>query len=242
MSATEEGVEPPAAGMAAVLAVLAPVLTGTAALIFLGVGYALTLLTPDPDVSSTMVLMGWLFSGATVLSLLVAMLGLLITALRTASPVVGSRAADRTLGFATFVAGARRAHLREEWAALLAGEPENDVVLSSRRRMAYALGFLWAAVRLRVHDLTRPCWRPVDWLLAVESRTNRFIALAVGGQAVYIVGSGGIPALVTEIWEPCGLFGGGLYVLSRWLRRVRGIELATVRDDPLEDESRHRSG
>ncbi|MER5839555.1 hypothetical protein ABT099_04450 [Streptomyces prasinus] len=49
----------------------------------------------------------------------------------------------------------------------------------------------------------------------------------VGAQAIYIVDDGGIPALVTEIWEPCGILGAGLYVLVRWLRRVRGIELVT---------------
>ncbi|MGW6471109.1 hypothetical protein [Streptomyces nigra] len=56
----------------------------------------------------------------------------------------------------------------------------------------------------------------------------------VGAQAIYIVDDGGIPALVTEIWEPCGIFGAGLYVLARWLRGVRGIELATNSTPPEE--------
>ncbi|MER5212993.1 hypothetical protein ABT063_21055 [Streptomyces sp. NPDC002838] len=68
----------------------------------------------------------------------------------------------------------------------------------------------------------------------MDSRTNGFIAAVVGTQAVYIVDDGGIPALVTEIWEPCGILGAGLYVLARWLRRVRGIELAPASPPPEE--------
>ncbi|WP_307677742.1 hypothetical protein [Streptomyces sp. V4I2] len=74
----------------------------------------------------------------------------------------------------------------------------------------------------------------MDWLLSKDSRTNGFIATVVGAQAIYIVDDGGLPALVTEIWEPCGILGAGLYVLARWLRRVRGIELATTCPPPEE--------
>lgn len=91
-----------------------------------------------------------------------------------------------------------------------------------------------AAVRFRLHDLARPCWVPVDWLLSKDSRTNGFIAAIVGAQAIYIVDDGGIPALVTEVWEPCGILGAGLYVLACWLRRVRGIELAPISPPPEE--------
>ncbi|MDQ1049134.1 hypothetical protein QFZ76_007370 [Streptomyces sp. V4I2] len=87
---------------------------------------------------------------------------------------------------------------------------------------------------MRLHDLAAPLWHPVDWLLSKDSRTNGFIATVVGAQAIYIVDDGGLPALVTEIWEPCGILGAGLYVLARWLRRVRGIELATTCPPPEE--------
>ncbi|MFD7291818.1 hypothetical protein ACFV9W_00895 [Streptomyces sp. NPDC059897] len=89
---------------------------------------------------------------------------------------------------------------------------------------------------MRLSDMGAPFWTPVDWLLRAERRTNTLIALVVGAQAVYIVGDGGLAALVTEIWEPCAILGGALYVLARWLRRVRGIELATVRSEPPPDE------
>jgi hypothetical protein len=89
-----------------------------------------------------------------------------------------------------------------------------------------ALGFLLAASRMRLRDTVRPGWKPVDWLLRESSRSNTFITAAVGAQAIYIVGDRGLSALVTEVWEPCGIAGASLFVLARWLRRVRGIELA----------------
>lgn len=248
MSVDERHEEPvPTAGPFAVVAVLAPVLAGTFAAVCLLVGYALKMLSPAPSVAATLLTTGWVFGAVTAAAILVAAVGLLFTALRNGSSSVEetdtptpsvpqrrpSRAGNGTLSFAAFVAGRRRAHLREEWAAILAGDPERGIVLSSRARMRYVLGFLWAAVRLRVRDLAAPLWAPVDWLLSVESRTNGFIAAVVGTQAIYIVGHGGLPALVTEVWEPCGIVGGALYVLARWLRRIRGIELATAtRDDP----------
>jgi len=132
--------------------------------------------------------------------------------------------------------GARRRHLLQEWQAHLAGAPEEAVVLTPGQRRGYAAGFVLAALRMRLHDLCGPLWRPVDWLLSTDSRTNTFVTAVVGGQAIYIVGNGGIPALMTEIWGPCGASGTGLYLLARWLRRLRGIELATVRPPSSSEE------
>jgi hypothetical protein len=146
------------------------------------------------------------------------------------------RAPRGAMRLASFLAGRRRPHLREEWAAVLAGDPESGRSLSAAAQFRYALGFLAAAIRMRLHDLVLPLWIPVDWLLAKESRTNTLIAAVVGGQAVYIVGDGGLESLVTEIWEPCGIFGGALYVLARWLRRARGIELAAARSNGSDQQ------
>lgn len=134
--------------------------------------------------------------------------------------------AARAASIAVRIAGRNRAHLRADWAAVLAGAPEDNVTFSARRQCLLAVGFLCAALRMRVHDVARPAWRPVDWLLSASSRTNALITGVVGAQAVYIVDDGGLLALVTGVWEPCGTLGTALYVLARWLRRVRGIELA----------------
>ncbi|MEV0963789.1 MULTISPECIES: hypothetical protein [unclassified Streptomyces] len=70
------------AGFAAVLAVLAPVLAGTAALILLFVGYVLKAVSPDAAFADTLLTAGWFFGALTAAGLLAAAIGLLVTALR----------------------------------------------------------------------------------------------------------------------------------------------------------------
>jgi hypothetical protein len=142
--------------------------------------------------------------------------------------------ARRTTVWAARLAGSRRSHLEREWAAVLAGSPEDGVRLSSRRQLLLAVGFIVAAGRMRLHDLAVPVWRPIDWVLRVQSRTNGFITCVVGAQAIYIADHGGLAVLVTDVWEPCGGASLALYALSKWLRQVRGIELATLRREPDE--------
>ncbi|OWA11242.1 hypothetical protein B9W68_15595 [Streptomyces sp. CS227] len=70
------------AGALAVLAVLAPLLAGTAALIFLLVGYGLRMLDPVPALAQTLLTTGWVFAAFAAAALLAAGLALLLTALR----------------------------------------------------------------------------------------------------------------------------------------------------------------
>ncbi|GAB2874850.1 membrane protein [Streptomyces deserti] len=77
-----EVAETAGAGAVAVVAVLAPVLAGTAAAIFLLVGYILKMLDPEPAFAQTMLTTGWVFGAVTAVAILVAAAGLLITALR----------------------------------------------------------------------------------------------------------------------------------------------------------------
>ncbi|MDK1346249.1 hypothetical protein QNO09_23650 [Streptomyces sp. 378] len=70
------------AGAVAVVAVLAPVLAGTAAAIFLLVGYILQMLDPEQGFARTMLTTGWVFGALTAVAILVAAVGLLLTALR----------------------------------------------------------------------------------------------------------------------------------------------------------------
>lgn len=140
-----------------------------------------------------------------------------------------TRFATRVTGVAASLAGSRRAYLQDDWAAVLAGDPEMNAALEPGQQRALAIGFVFAAIRLRARDGARPLWRPVDWLLRVPSRTNAFIAATVGSQAIYIVGDDGLDALLTQVWEPCGIAGASLFALTRWLRRVRGIEVAPDR-------------
>jgi hypothetical protein len=92
-----EAAETTGAGAIAVVAVLAPVLAGTAAAIFLLVGYILKMVTPEPAFARTMLTVGWVFGAVTALAILVAAAGLLLTALRNRPSLQAGRhtAADR---------------------------------------------------------------------------------------------------------------------------------------------------
>lgn len=76
----------PGAGLGAVLAVLAPVLAGVAAVLFLLVGYLLQLMDPDPSFSSPIRRAGWLFALFTAAAIVVAVAALVVTALRRGGP------------------------------------------------------------------------------------------------------------------------------------------------------------
>ncbi|MEU7471274.1 hypothetical protein AB0A94_22590 [Streptomyces sp. NPDC044984] len=77
------------AGAVAVVAVLAPVLAGTAAAIFLLVGYVLRMLDPGAAFARTMLTTGWVFGAVTAVAILVAAVGLLLTALRNKPSALG---------------------------------------------------------------------------------------------------------------------------------------------------------
>ncbi|MDW4910949.1 hypothetical protein RB628_37945 [Streptomyces sp. ADMS] len=81
-SMSETAAETAGAGAVAVVAVLAPVLAGTAAALFLLVGYILKMLDPEPAFAQTMLTTGWVFGAVTAAAILVAAVGLLLTALR----------------------------------------------------------------------------------------------------------------------------------------------------------------
>ncbi|MER7967584.1 hypothetical protein ABTX35_00955 [Streptomyces sp. NPDC096080] len=81
-SSLAETNETEGAGAGAVVAVLAPVLAGTAAVIFLLVGYLLRALSPGLGFAQTMITAGWVFGAVTAAAILVAAVGLLLTALR----------------------------------------------------------------------------------------------------------------------------------------------------------------
>ncbi|UGY92516.1 hypothetical protein [Streptomyces gobiensis] len=73
------------AGLFAIISVLAPVLAGTAAAIFLIVGYVLHMVTPEPSIAAPMRNVGWVFAALAAASILIASVGLLLTAVRNGS-------------------------------------------------------------------------------------------------------------------------------------------------------------
>lgn len=95
------------AGIGAVITVLAPVLAGTAALIFLLVGYVLKALSPALAFAGTMVTAGWFFAAVAAAAILVAAVGLLITAVRNGATSLPAE--DETEELPEDVARAREA-------------------------------------------------------------------------------------------------------------------------------------
>ncbi|WEH16793.1 hypothetical protein [Streptomyces sp. VNUA24] len=77
-----EVTEAAGAGAGAIAAVLAPVLAGTAAVLFLLVGYVMKALDPERAIAETLLTTGWVFGAVTAAAILVAAVGLLLTALR----------------------------------------------------------------------------------------------------------------------------------------------------------------
>jgi hypothetical protein len=84
------------AGLFAVVAVLTPILAGTAALIFLVLGYLLHAVhTPEPTIAAPLRTAGWLFAAIAAIGILAGMIGLVSTALRNGS--TATRDADRDI-------------------------------------------------------------------------------------------------------------------------------------------------
>lgn len=140
-------------------------------------------------------------------------------------PSPRSRFAVEAVSLAAVLAGPRR-NMRDVWLADLAGVPEEGIVLTWVQQRRLARGFVVAGLRMRLHDLCSPLWRPVDWLLTTDSRTNTVTAATVGALVIYIARQDGLHTLLTEGWGWCAGCGGSLYLLFRWLRRIRGIEIA----------------
>jgi hypothetical protein len=136
---------------------------------------------------------------------------------------------------AVAVAGDRGARLRDTWMADIAGAPEEGLTLSRWQQVGHAAGFMIAAIRMRSRALSEPMWRPVDWVLASESRSRSVITLAVGALVIYIVKHDGLHGLLTDGWGWCGGCAVALHLFFRWLRKVRGVDLAVVDQNPPQN-------
>ncbi|WP_410537554.1 hypothetical protein [Streptomyces sp. KL2] len=95
------------AGLFATLSVLAPVLAGSAALIFLLVGHLLRVMDPEPSIAAPMRTAGWAFAALTAASLLAACVGLLVTAVRHGAGAIRAGGPSGQSALADEVARAR---------------------------------------------------------------------------------------------------------------------------------------
>ncbi|MER7882664.1 hypothetical protein ABTY35_07495 [Streptomyces fimicarius] len=85
------------AGIGAVVTVLTPLLAGTAAVIFLLVGYLLKAVSPSVAFGDSMVAAGWFFAAVAAAAILVAAVGLLVTALRNSTTSLAAEDEEQEL-------------------------------------------------------------------------------------------------------------------------------------------------
>lgn len=84
------------AGLFPVVAVLTPVLSGSAALIFLITGYVMSAMSPRPALAAPLRTAGWLFLAIAGAGILFCTIGMLLTALRDGSSAIHASSADGT--------------------------------------------------------------------------------------------------------------------------------------------------
>ncbi|MEV5449972.1 hypothetical protein [Streptomyces sp. NPDC052535] len=155
-------------------------------------------------------------------------------AARWARRSLQSRLAVSLMALAVVLAGQRGARMRDTWMVDLIGVPEEGLTLTGWTRVRHSVGFVRAALRMRSRVALAVLWRPIDWLLATESRTSTLIALTVGAQVIYIHKHDGLYKLLTEGWGWCAGCAVALHFFFRWLRKIRGIELAVSGQDASE--------
>lgn len=132
--------------------------------------------------------------------------------------------ARRLTDLAVVLAGRRRAALRDEWRAHLAGESGHDPV--TWRKVRQALGFVASAIRCRCSDATEAAWTPVDAILKSRTLSNLFV-LAPTWAAAYLVLRHEGTLGVVKAAESISAIGGFLYGLvrvGRWWRNVKPQE------------------
>lgn len=97
------------AGLAAVISVLAPLLAGAAAVIFLLLGYGLHLASPEPSLAAPLRSVGWAFVLLAAAGALLAMAGMVWTALRNGATAIRDLPGAAPTGLPADVERARQA-------------------------------------------------------------------------------------------------------------------------------------
>ncbi|MGX6603599.1 hypothetical protein ACWKSP_15865 [Micromonosporaceae bacterium Da 78-11] len=125
-------------------------------------------------------------------------------------------------GFSAWLAGPRRASDAETWRAHLLGDPDWQLPLSDHAQMRAALGFLGAALRMRGRDAANLLGRPLDWLVATESRAAALVLVAAVVPVLVLHRAGGWSRVWDDL-EQVGVVAGFTAALVPSWRRIRDI-------------------
>lgn len=137
-------------------------------------------------------------------------------------PSWAAKAASEALtGIAVFLAGRKRAVLGAEWRAHLSGE--TGCGLGASKQCRVAVGFLCAAFRYRLLDVTDLVWRPVDAVLGSRELSNLIVMLPTLIVAVTFIRSAGVYGLVSNLVNVAAVWSAayGLIRAGRWWRGVK---------------------
>ncbi|MFI6513588.1 hypothetical protein ACIBCT_38795 [Streptosporangium sp. NPDC050855] len=121
---------------------------------------------------------------------------------------------QRLLSMAAFISGRSRGWRLLEWAADLERSP---------KPVRYASGLVWAALRMRLADLTGPLWRAACWMLTTEARTWGPLGIVIALAVVNIYHSQGWgTAFFTGLVEITAVAQGVQWLRKRWGVTVKG--------------------
>jgi hypothetical protein len=111
---------------------------------------------------------------------------------------------QRLTTLAILIAGRKRADLRSEWRSHLSGE--TGAGLPQNRQVREAAGFMLAALRYRLQDLTDLAWQPVDALLSSRELSNLFVLLATLSVSVIFIRQGRLDGLADNLGSVAVVF------------------------------------
>jgi hypothetical protein len=139
----------------------------------------------------------------------------------TRRPLISPRSLP---GAAVFLAGKKRSAVRDEWRSHLSGPTGRGLAWEDQVRAAR--GFLWSAVRFRLHDAADLMWRPIDAVLGSRILSNLFVWGPVFVVLIAIVRHDGRYGLVADVQDPIelGLFLYAAVKVGRWYRKVKPPE------------------
>lgn len=137
----------------------------------------------------------------------------------------GARLSARGLTeLAAALAGRRRAAVRREWLAHLAGESGHE--RANWSTVKDASGFLVSVARFRGSDLADAAWTPADAVLRSRALSNLVVFGPTMAAALLIFRHDGLVGMLGE-WESIAGLGATLYGLvrvGRWYRDVKPSE------------------
>lgn len=132
-----------------------------------------------------------------------------------------SAAAKGIARLAGLLAGSRRESLRDEWEAHLAGQ--TGAGLPRIEAITAALGFVAAAIHVRLQDLADLAWCPVDAVISSRELSNLAVAVPTLATAVVSIHGQGLYGIVSNADNIIAGAGAayGLIRVGRWWRQVQ---------------------